>query len=406
MVEYLVVALIVVNIVVLAVLFSQKRENRALEEKLETLVSDLKNSNQETFEKNTEALINFSDRVSNLSSTLKDEFYTKFKDLNEMLDKVSTELSAAIEKQLMQSQKEAKDFMELVNNKLLQISDRVDERLRVSFENIDKTFKDIVEGIVKISEAQKKIEELSGEVVSLQKILDDKKKRGVFGEVRLENILASVFGESRELYDIQYSLTNDSKKVIADAVLKIPNVGIVAIDSKFPLENYVKMIEAEGVEKKQFEEQFKRDVKKHISDIAGKYIIGGVTADMAVMFLPAEAIFAHINAYHTDIVEFARRNKVWIASPTTLLALLTTIQAVSRDIKTLKQAKQIQIELGKLADNFNRFKTRWEKLFKDVEKLHKDATEFSISTQKITAAFEKIEKVDFSQKESLEDKNE
>ncbi|WP_035589001.1 DNA recombination protein RmuC [Hippea jasoniae] len=406
MVEYLVVALIVVNIVVLAVLFSQKRENRALEEKLETLVSDLKNSNQEAFEKNTEALINFSDRVSTLSSTLKDEFYTKFKDLNEMLDKVSTELSTAIEKQLMQSQKEAKDFMELVNNKLLQISDRVDERLRVSFENIDKTFKDIVEGIVKISEAQKKIEELSGEVVSLQKILDDKKKRGVFGEVRLENILASVFGESRELYDIQYSLTNDSKKVIADAVLKIPNVGIVAIDSKFPLENYVKMIEAEGVEKKQFEEQFKRDVKKHISDIAGKYIIGGVTADMAVMFLPAEAIFAHINAYHADIVEFARRNKVWIASPTTLLALLTTIQAVSRDIKTLKQAEQIQIELRKLADNFNRFKTRWEKLFKDVEKLHKDATEFSISTQKITAAFEKIEKVDFSQKESLEDKNE
>ena len=174
-------------------------------------------------------------------------------------------------------------------------------------------------------------------------------------------------------------------------------MGIIPIDSKFPLENYIRVIQADESEKPRFESLFKANLKKHIDDISNKYIVKGKTSDMAVMFLPAEAIFAYVNAYCGDMIEYARRKGVWIASPTTLMALLATIQVVVRDIKTKKQAKKIQEELLKLSKNFSLYRQRWEKLLKDIDKLHKDANDVGITTKKISEQFNKIEKVEFEE---------
>ncbi len=325
-----------------------------------------------------------SERLDNTSSRVD-------KRLDESIDKIVV----SFDKQKEQIKKDFSDFMESVENRLDKISGKVDERLKEGFENVDKTFRDIIEGIAKISEAQKKIEQLSGEVVSLQNVLSDKKTRGVFGEIQLENILKSVFGESKELYDIQHTFSVDGVKVIADAVIKAPQLGFIAVDSKFPLENYTKMTESEGVEKAKYASLFKQDIKKHINDIANKYIIKGQTANMAILFLPAEAIFAQLNAYHRDIIEYSYQKNVWIASPTTLMALLTTIQAIVRDIKTQKQAKRIQEELIKLSKNFSLYKDRWEKFIKSIDGMSAEAKKIQITTQKISSAFERIEKVEF-----------
>ena len=295
-----------------------------------------------------------------------------------------------------------KSFDELSNIvalKLDQINSKVEERLKEGFENVDKTFKEIITGIAKISEAQKKIEQLSGEVVSLQNVLSDKKSRGIFGEVQLNSILKSIFGENRELYDTQYQLVEDGEKVVADAVIKAPEpVGLIAIDSKFPLENYTNMIGAkEEAERKRYESSFKQNLKKHINDISSKYIVKGKTANMAILFLPAEAIFAEINAYHQDILEYARQKSVWMASPTTLMALLTTVQAIVRDVKTQEQAKKIQEELSKLSKNFRLYKERWEKLSRHIDTVSKDVKDIHVTTKKISNEFERIEKVDFSE---------
>ena len=203
------------------------------------------------------------------------------------------------------------DFVTLnekIENKLNLINDRVNERLDQNFEKTNKTFANVLERLSKIDEAQKKIDSLSNDIVSLQGILTDKKSRGIFGEVNLNHILSSVFGDKNDsIYKLQYSFDNGT---IADAVLFAPEpLGVVAIDSKFPLENYRIMVDKKfsASDRQNAEKLFKTDVKKHIDAISNKYIIPSVTSNQAIMFLPAEAIFAELNAYHSDIIEYGKR---------------------------------------------------------------------------------------------------
>ncbi len=382
--------------VVSVFIFLKVRLDKLSDRLISTLV-DLTKESKEQVEKNAELFNSVLKSSNELRLTLKDELFGGFKSINEKFDSITSKITDSLDKHGLRNREDIEKLINTVEDKLLQISDRVDGRLKEGFENVDKTFKEIIEGIARISEAQRKIEELSGEVVSLQKILDDKKRRGIFGEVKLENILVSVFGEKRELYDIQYPLENGGKKFVVDAVVKTPQMGIIPIDSKFPLENYIRVIQADESEKSRFESLFKANLKKHIDDISNKYIVKGKTSDMAVMFLPAEAIFAYVNAYCGDVIEYARSKSVWIASPTTLMALLATVQVVVRDIKTKKQAKKIQEELLKLSKNFSLYRQRWEKLLKDIDKLHKDANDVGITTKRISAQFERIEKVEFEE---------
>ena len=394
---YVLVAAAVVAVAVFSVLIYLKLSVGKISEKVNSALIDLTKESKSQAEQNANLYNDVTRSVQDLRITLKDELFKGFKEITEKFDDITVKITNALDKQRDQNHEDITKLVQTVEDKLLQISDRVDGKLKEGFENVDRTFKDIVEGIARISEAQKKIEELSGEVVSLQKILDDKKRRGVFGEVRLESILVSVFGEKRELYDIQYPIENDGKRYVVDAIVKAPEMGIIPIDSKFPLENYVRLTQAQDADRARYENAFKADLKKHIDDIANKYIVKGVTAQMAIMFLPAEAIFAFVNAYCGDVIDYARRKNVWIASPTTLMALLTTVQVVVRDIKTKKQAEKIQEELAKLSKNFSLYRQRWERLIKDIERLHDDANKVHITTKKISDQFERIERVELEE---------
>lgn len=310
------------------------------------------------------------------------------KNLFEISKEISKSLTEALKEQKNQSTQDIEKLSLKVEEKLTLINEKVEKRLSKGFEDIDKTFKDIIVGVAKIGEAQKKIETLSSDVNALQNVLTDKKSRGIFGEVQLNSILKSIFGERRDLYDLQHTFATG---VIADAIIRAPEpLGIIAIDSKFPLENYTRMIDDA-----KFKTEFKQNIRKHINDIGDKYIINGTTAKIAIMFLPAEAIFAEINAYHDDLIEHARKKGVWIASPTTLMALLSTITAIVRDIKTQEQAKKIQEELIKLSENFKRYRQRWESLAKHIENVNKDVKDITTTTNKISSEFERIEKVEF-----------
>mgnify|MGYP003571733030 CR=1 FL=1 len=331
-------------------------------------------------EKNAELFI----KISNSQQLMRNE-------TQKALYEMSKEIKA-------QSSKDMEKLSLKVEHNLQNINEKVEKRLTKGFENIDKTFKDIIVGIARIGEAQKKIETLSGDVNSLQNVLTDKKSRGIFGEVQLNSILKSIFGEKKDMYDLQYSF---SSGVIVDAVVKAPEpLGLIGIDSKFPMENYTRMMED-----KKFTSEFRQNIKKHVNDISQKYIIQGTTADMAILFLPAEAIFAEINAYHEELIEYARKKGVWIASPTTIMALLTTITAIVRDIKTQEQAKKIQEELMKLSTNFKLYKKRWDNLSKHIETVNKDVKEITTSTNKISSEFERIEKVEFEDSSTLLEKH-
>ena len=300
----------------------------------------------------------------------------------------------------------SEDFDKLedkVEKRLILINDKVNERLDENFNKTNKTFTNVLERLSKIDEAQKKIENLSGDIISLQSILTDKKSRGIFGEVNLKHILSSVFGEKNDkIYRLQYTLPNTT---IADAVIFTPEpLGTVAIDSKFPLENYRMMIDKtkSSTERQMYEKQFKIDVKKHIDAISSKYIIPGVTSNQAILFLPAEAIFAEINAYHNDLVEYAYKKSVWITSPTTLISSLTTIQVLLKNMERDKYAKVVHEELTKLGVEFQRYKERWDKLSRSIETVNKDVENLNITSDKITKKFESISDVRLDEKNYLE----
>ena len=289
---------------------------------------------------------------------------------------------------------------EKIEYKLRLINDQVNERLDQNFEKTNKTFTSVLERLSKIDEAQKKIDTLSNDIVSLQGVLTDKKTRGIFGEVNLKNIMANVFGENNDkIYKLQYGFENGT---IVDCALFAPEpLGLIGIDSKFPLEHYQIMVDKKisNLEREKAEKMFRMDMKKHIDAIHDKYIIPGVTSDQAILFLPAEAIFAEINAYHNDIVEYAYKKRVWIASPTTLMSTLTTIQVVMMNLERDKYTKVIHKELKLLDEDFKRYKDRWDKLSRSIETVGKDVKEIHTTTEKITKRFNSINHVEIDQLE-------
>ena len=290
-----------------------------------------------------------------------------------------------------------------LDNKLNMINNKVNERLDENFEKTNKTFTNVLERLSKIDEAQKKIDNLSCDIVSLQSILTDKKTRGIFGEVNLKHIMSNVFGENDKIYKMQYKFNNDT---IADCVLFAPEpLGVIAIDSKFPLENYQNMVDKskDNITREQYTKMFRIDMKKHIDAISSKYIINGVTSDQAILFLPAEAIFAEINAYHTDIIEYAYKKRVWITSPTTLISTLTTIEVILKNIERDKYTSVIHNELRLLSDEFNRYKERWDKLYKSIETVSKDVKDIHVTTDKITKRFNSINQVEMEKIQIEED---
>ena len=279
-----------------------------------------------------------------------------------------------------------------VDGRLEQIGGKVNERLDEGFKKTNETFVSVMARLATIDEAQKKIDGLTTNMVSLQELLGDKRSRGAFGEVQLEGLVRNIMPP--QSYDMQHTLPNGTR---ADCVLMLPEpTGMVAVDAKFPLENYHRMFDAGLAEsdKALAQRQFKSDIKKHVDDISSKYIIPGVTSDGAVMFVPAEAVFAEIHAHHPDVVDYAMQRRVWVVSPTTLMAVLNTARAVMKDVETRKQVHIIQDELGKLGKDFGRFDERMKKLAEHIRQANKDVDEVQISSRKITEQFAKIERVE------------
>jgi DNA recombination protein RmuC len=279
-----------------------------------------------------------------------------------------------------------------VDGRLNEISGKVAERLDEGFKKTNETFTSVMTRLAVIDEAQKKIEGLASNVVGLQEILGDKRSRGAFGEVQLEALVRNSLPP--DAYVFQSTLKSGAR---ADCVLVLPEpTGRVCVDSKFPLENYSRMFD-DGLapaERDAARRQFKADVRKHVDDIAAKYVVEGETSDGAVMFLPAEAVFAEIHAYHPDLVEHAQKKRVWLTSPTTLMAVLNTARAVIRDSETRRMAHVIKDELAKLAKDFARFDERMRKLASHIEQASKDVGEVRISSDKITRRFAQIERVE------------
>jgi len=319
--------------------------------------------------------------------------------LHKGLTETRTQVKEALSDYSQAVSKRVEQLTQTTDQRLKEINTQVEKRLTDGFEKTNETFNNIIKRLALIDAAQKQIADLSTNVVSLQEILTDKRSRGTFGEVQLNALIRNVLPEQH--FSLQHTLSNNKRP---DCVLFLPEpTGNIAIDAKFPLENFRLLMDSSisEIEKRSIEQQFRLDIRKHIQDIAEKYIISGETADGAVMFIPAEAIFAEIHAHYPELVEAAFRAKVWMVSPTTMMAILTTARAVLKDAATRKQLHLIQQHLGLLAKDFRRFQERMDKLAMHIQQAHTDVEQVNTSARKISQRFSSIEKVELEENEAL-----
>lgn len=290
------------------------------------------------------------------------------------------------------------DLTSVTDRRLRDIGDEVEKRLDEGFKKTTETFTQVLNHLTRIDEAQKKITELSSNVVSLQEVLSDKRSRGAFGEVQLHALIRNLMPESS--FSLQHVLGNDNR---VDCMLFLPDpTGNIGIDAKFPLESFRHMtnLSASDVRRDRAARQFRVDIRRHIRAIAEKYIVPGETAEGAVMFIPAEAVFAEIHARFPELVEESYRLKVWMVSPTTMMAILTTARSVLKDAATREQVDIIQEHLRELGQDFGRFQQRMDNLARHIHQAGRDVEEINVSARKISGRFEKIERVELEDQSS------
>jgi DNA recombination protein RmuC len=349
------------------------------------------------------SLENLNERIQNIQQLMDGFIITH----NKNQENLELKLTSSIEKhlrQIMQSSREQL-FMQLrqhqnhtndtlatlqknVDNHLKSISGQVDQRLSKGFEKSNEVFSDVIKRLILIDKAQERITELSTHVTDLQSVLTDKTARGAFGETQLITLVRNVIPEKH--FQLQATLSNGKR---VDCLLTMPHpTGNIPIDAKFPLENYRNYIKAKNTEdKRKALLTFKQDVKKHIQDIADRYYIPGETSEGAIMYVPAEAVFAEIHAELTDAVEFAHSLKVWIASPTTMMAILNTVLSVLKDQATRNHMGTMKHHLKMLSQDFVRFQKRMDKLANHIGQANEDVSQVHTSSKKLTQRFQDIE---------------
>jgi DNA recombination protein RmuC len=280
-----------------------------------------------------------------------------------------------------------------INEQLGKVGERVGQSLQQSTEKTQATLKALGERLAVMDKAQEHITQLSTQMVGLQDILSNKQARGAFGEVQLNDLVTGILPP--RTFDFQHTLSNGKR---ADCMIQLPNPpGPICIDSKFPLESFQRLAAAGSDEAARVTatRQFDQDVRKHLKDIAERYILPGETGEGALMFVPSEAVYAEIHAHLPGAVEESRRLRVYLVSPTTLWALLNTMRAIFRDVEMHQQAEVMQKEVRLLLGDIGRLDKRVGQLGSHFGQVTKDIEQIQISTKAITRHGERIDELEF-----------
>ena len=286
------------------------------------------------------------------------------------------------------------NMLQLMEQRLSQVSGTMNENLQGSARRTAQSLGELQQRLQAIDKAQDNITKLSGDVLSLQDILSNKQTRGAFGEIQLKDIVGKAL--PADSYTWQATLSNGKR---ADCLIHLPNPpGPIVVDSKFPLEAYEALRNAETQhELSEAARMMRTAVKAHIKAISEKYILDGETADGALMFLPSEAVYAELHANFPELVREGFAARVWIVSPTTCMATLNTMRAILKDARMQEQAGAIRRELGNLFKDVERLGTRVENLDRHFGQAAKDISEIKISADKAGRRARRLDNFDFEE---------
>ena len=278
-----------------------------------------------------------------------------------------------------------------IAEKISELNKKVEDKLKEGFQSTSETMAQVRERLKVIDEAQKNMETLSKDVVSLRTIMEGNQTRGQYGEYQLQMVLLNVFGDTTGCYQEQYTLkkSKDGNDVRADAVVFMPEPNkMICIDSKFPFQDYERMFNAESDEEKdRYKKEFARAVKQHITVIKDKYIIEGKTAPEALMFIPNDGVFAFIHHDLQEVVDYAREKKVILTSPSTLPAILVTINMVRIEAERAKNVREISKQLAALGKQFGKFSEEWDQFSRQLELASRTREKLDTRVGRITSKF-------------------
>ena len=317
--------------------------------------------------------------------------------MEEMSQRIAKELFSFQQLLHQGMQSDLHMLQEDTTQRLFAMEKSMNQSIQIQLEHTGKVFSTMMQEMATMQEAQKRLHELSADIQGLQFILNDKKTRGIYGEIELYSLLEQAMGDHVQRWQKQVKLSNGA---IADAIIYgSETMPQIAIDSKFPLENYRRMMDPSFYkdEQKRLQNQFIADVKKHIQAIAQKYIIPQETADFAYLFLPAESLFSYIHANLPQLVEYGFQEHVYLVSPTTLMAYITAIKAIYLNAQRSANMAQIQTELKKLALEFERFTKRYTTVSNDYERTHENMRQLMITAEKLNKRFAAIANVELQE---------
>jgi DNA recombination protein RmuC len=317
------------------------------------------------------------------------------------VDTVSTQQVESSRQMTESFGKSQRELSQSLADRLGKVEAEMSKDLASSSKETAESLAGLKERLKTIDKAQDNIKALSEQVVSLQHVLDDNPARGAFGEVQLADIVESMLPSFA--YQMQAPLANGKQ---VDCLIKLPDPpGPISVDAKFPLKAYQEMLAADNeADRDKAGRQLASDTKKHIRDIAEKYVAQPIdgdtsTAENALMFIPSEAVYGELHAHHPSVIAESHRRKVYLVSPTTLMATLTTVRAILRDVEMQKQASVIQREVGVLLTDIGRLNTRVSSLDRHFDQAARDIEDIKRSSTKIVSRGDKIEALDLGETE-------
>lgn len=290
-------------------------------------------------------------------------------------------------------------FQKSLDERLAAMTERVGRSISEQSEKSAGHLKQLDTRLEVIDRAQANIKELAGEVSGLQSILSNKQSRGAFGEKQMQSLIEQFL--PARTYSFQQTLSNRAR---VDALIHLPGDHLdVAVDSKFPLEAWQRLIASDEtvsgdkVSNDAARRQFAIDCTKHIKDIAAKYLLPGETHEIALMFLPSEAIYAELHSRFPKVIERGFTDRVMIVSPTTFMATLHTMNAVLKDAAMREQATVILDEVSKISADIRRLDDRIGKLQSHYDGGLEMMRQARISTDKITRRVDRIEQLELDE---------
>jgi DNA recombination protein RmuC len=289
------------------------------------------------------------------------------------------------------------DFARLISERLEGLQHRVGQGLEASTRHQGENLAKLNERLAVIDAAQKNLTDLTGEVVGLKEILSNKQARGAYGQGRMEAIVRD--GLPAGAYEFQATLSNRTRP---DCLVRLPGDprGLV-VDAKFPLEGFSLFREAKSDEARaKAAQRVRADIGVHVKDLSEKYLIAGETQDLALMFVPAESVYADLAEHFEDVVQRAHRARIVIVSPSLLSLAIQVLQALVRDARIRDEARVIQTEVQKLLEDVSRLADRVTKLDTHFRQAQDDVAQIKTSSDKISARGQKIEALEFEDSEA------